>query len=168
MNERPLIWCAFLFTVVQSAAAQKVATADTAVRASRLKGEWTFELRVAARPQACSPVPLEGAQTQTTVTISDSASTHDFWGRRGLDGSTALAWDWLGRDPHSRQGRFHITWINDSTVSFTIDYHMTHDGGMYAWGHWFGDSIVGTWEQAGYCPTPSGTFLLRRESTATH
>jgi hypothetical protein len=159
---------ALLFGLCRPLAAQAGSAADTSLHATRLTGEWTFELRVATRPQACSPPRLEGASTQTTVTISDSIGPDDFWGRRGLRGSTTLRWDWLGRAPSPRRGRFHVTWTDDSTVSFTIDYAMTHNGGMYGWGHWFGDSIIGTWEQAGYCPTPSGPFTLRRASRGRH
>lgn len=138
---------------------------DTSLHANRLKGEWTFDVRVAAKRDACSPDRLEGANTRTTVTIFDSVGADDFSGRRSLKGSTPLSWGWLGRGPMSdRQGRFRIRWADDSTVSFSIDYFMTHNGGMYGWGRWFGDSIVGNWEQAGYCPTPSGVFVLRRAS----
>ena len=155
---------ASLFSLWHPLVAQNNAPADTSLRATRLIGEWTFELRVAARSRTCSPPRLEGARTQASVTIFDSVGSGDFSGRRGLKGSTALSWDWLGRGPFAPRGRFYIRWDNDSTVSFTIDYFMTHSGGMYGWGRWFGDSIVGTWEQAGYCPTPSGPFVLRRVS----
>ena len=152
----------FLSSVCASLGAQGDSVADSSLHAARLRGEWTFALRVAAGPQTCSPPRLEGASAQTTVTISDSIGRDGFGGRRGLKGSSKLRWDWLGRAPFPNEGRFHITWLNDSTVSFTIDYFMTHNGGMYGSGRWYGDSIVGTWEQAGYCPTPSGPFALRR------
>jgi hypothetical protein len=168
---RPLVAIlTFLSILGYPLVARGQSASDSALHAARLTGEWTFELRVAARPQACSPAALEGASTQTTVIISDSSGS--FWGLSGLAGSTRLTWDWLGRAPSNREGRFNIAqprpraiptpgWTNDSVV-FTIDYVWTHDGGMYGRGRLQGDSIVGTWEQAGYCPTPSGTFVLRR------
>jgi hypothetical protein len=147
--------------------AQRRTAPDSSVHAARLRGEWTLSLRVVARASACSPSRLEGVSTQASVTISDSVTSHDdFWGRKGLRGSTSLSWDWLGRAPFSRRGRFHIVSVNDSTIHFTIDYFVTHDGGMYGRGRWVSDSIVGEWEQAGYCPTPSGTFVLRRTTEA--
>jgi len=135
------------------------------VQNSRLTGEWTLELRVKSLPrQHCSPSELEGAGTTAAVTIHDWAKQSGPWGHPKQVGATTLEWKWLKRGPAFGRGEVLISWPDDSTVSFSVDHWGTHDGGMYGHGEWFGDSVVGEWEQAGHCPTPSGPFVLRRRS----
>jgi len=132
------------------------------VQNHRLDGKWTLELRVHRRQGTCSPPSLEGATAAAVAAISDSARLAGPWAFPEQLGVTTLGWTWLARGPTFRRGELLIRWQGDSSVHFEFDHSRTHDGGLYADGRWFGDSIVGEWEQAGYCPTPSGLFALRR------
>jgi hypothetical protein len=138
------------------------ARARWSVQTNRMTGAWTLELRVKTLPQHCSPTELDGAGTNATVTIGDSAKLKGPWAYPEQVGFTALRWNWLKRSPAFGRGEVLISWPDDSTLSFSVDHWGTHDGGVYGQGQWFGDSVVGEWEQAGYCPTPSGSFILRR------
>ena len=136
-------------------------TTKHAGAAARLKGQWSISMVVDTNPSRCSPRAATGAHTRATIVISDSLVSRHREGGSQLLGRTDLTWDWLARKPWRQEREVLITWSSD-TIGFEIDYNGTHDGGMYGVGTWEGDSVTGWWEQAGYCPTPSGPFVLRR------